>query len=360
VMLLVAVALLETNLRREIAFEQRRQAPSFFFVDIQPDQREAFASLLAGAGGDTEPALTPVVRSRLAAINGRAVTRELIDRRRAAAPDTAWYLTREYVLTSAAEPPAGNTITRGRWWAGDDVGGRTRVSVEEEAARQLGVDVGGTLTFDVQGVPIDAEVVSIRKVDWQSLSLNFFAILSPGALDGAPATWVATARVPAAAERGLQDAVVAAFPNVTAIPVRGLLERVAAVLGRMSFAVRFMALFSIAAGLVVMGGALAATRYQRLYESVILKTLGATRGAVAGAFAVEYACLGVAAGAGGSALAAALAWAVLRFVLDLPWALEPVPIVAGVLATPTAALAVGFLATFRLLGRPPLAVLRQE
>ena len=190
--------------------------------------------------------------------------------------------------------------------------------------------------------------------------MNFFAILSPGALDGAPATWVATARVPAAAETGLQDKVVAGFPNVTAIPVRAVLERVGAVLDQISFAVRFMALFSIAVGLVVMAGALAATRYQRLYESVILKTLGATRGAVARAFAVEYACLGAAAGVGGSLLAAALAWVVLRFVLDVPWALEPGPLVAGVLATTAGSLAVGFLATFRLLGRKPLAVLRQD
>jgi len=360
VMLLVAIALLEANLGRQIAFEQKRAAPSFFFVDVQGDQREAFVRLVGAATAGAAPSLTPVVRSRIAAINGAPVTRALIDRRKAEAPDKLWYLTREYVLTFAAEPPPATAITRGRWWTAEDAARRPRVSMEEEAARYLGVDVGGTLTFDVQGVPVEAEVMSLRKVDWQSLSMNFFAILSPGALDGAPATWVATARVPAAAETGLQDKVVAAFPNVTAIPVRAVLERVGAVLDQIAFAVRFMALFSIAAGLVVMAGALAATRYQRLYESVILKTLGATRGAVARAFAVEYACLGAAAGVGGSLLAAALAWVVLRFVLDVPWALEPGPLVAGVLATTAASLAVGFLATFRLLGRKPLAVLRQD
>jgi putative ABC transport system permease protein len=121
-----------------------------------------------------------------------------------------------------------------------------------------------------------------------------------------------------------------------------------------------MALFSIAAGLVVMGGALAATRYQRLYESVVLRTLGATRGAVARAFAVEYACLGAAAGVGGTLLAALLAWIVLRFVLDVPWTFEPDTLAAGVAASTAVALAVGFLATFRLLGRKPLPVLREE
>jgi putative ABC transport system permease protein len=202
--------------------------------------------------------------------------------------------------------------------------------------------------------------MSLRKVDWQSLTANFFMVLSPGALDGAPATYMATARVPAGAETSLQDRVVATFPNVTAIPVRSVLERVAQVLDQIAFAVRFMALFSIAAGLVVMAGALAATRYQRLYESVIFKTLGATRWAIARAFAVEYACLGATAGVGGTALAAVLAWIVLRFILDTPWTLEAETLVLGVLATTGVALAVGLLATIRLLGRKPLSVLRQE
>jgi putative ABC transport system permease protein len=190
--------------------------------------------------------------------------------------------------------------------------------------------------------------------------MNFFAILSPGALDGAPVSYIATARVPAAAETGLQDAVVAAFPNVTAIPVRALLERVAALLDQIAFALRFMALFSVAAGLAVMAGALAATRYQRLHESAVLRTLGATRGAVARAFAVEYGCLGAAAGLGGTALAAALAWIVVRFVLDVEWALAPGTLAAGVAGSTGLALGVGVLATLRLLGRKPGPVLRQE
>jgi len=220
--------------------------------------------------------------------------------------------------------------------------------------------VGGTLTFDVQGVLVEAEVMNLRKIDWQSLSANFFMILSPGALDGAPTIYLATARVPADVETRLQDSVVAAFPNVTAIPLRSVLERVSEVLAQISFAVRFMALFSIAAGLVVMAGALAATRYQRLYESVILKTLGATRWAIARAFAVEYACLGAAAGLGGTVLAAILAWVVLRFVLDTPWTLEPETLILGVVLTTLVSLTVGLLATVRLLGRKPLSVLRQE
>jgi putative ABC transport system permease protein len=359
VMLLVAIALLEANLGRQIDYEQKRDAPSFFFIDVQPDQRDAF-SRMVGAAGVPSPTLTPVVRGRVAAIDGRPVTRELIERRKREMPDKVWYLTREYALTWAAESPPANVVTSGRWWTPDEASRRALVSIEDEAAKFFGVRVGGRLTFDVQGVAVEAEVMSLRKVDWQSLTANFFMVLSPGALDGAPATYMATARVPASAETGLQDRVVASFPNVTAIPVRGVLERVAQVLDQIAFAVRFMALFSIAAGLVVMAGALAATRYQRLYESVILKTLGATRWAIARAFAVEYACLGATAGVGGTVLAAVLAWIILKFVLDTPWALEPETLVLGVLSTTGVALAVGLLATIRLLGKKPLSVLRQE
>jgi putative ABC transport system permease protein len=202
--------------------------------------------------------------------------------------------------------------------------------------------------------------MSLRKVDWQSLSTNFFVIFSPGALDGAPLTYVATARVAPAAETAVQDAVVRALPNVTAIPVRDVLERIGRVMEQVGVAVRAVAAFVIGAGLVVMASALATSRYQRLYESALLRTLGATRVLVARAFAVEYACLGAAAGVGGSVLAALLAWIVLRWVLDVPWTFEPGPLALGVTLPVVLALAVGFLGTFRLLGQRPLPLLRRE
>jgi putative ABC transport system permease protein len=359
VMLLVAIGLLEDALDRQIDHEQRREAPSFFFLDVQADQRDGFARLLADTAG-VSPALTPVVRARLASVKGERVGRAMLDRRRVAGHDALWYHTREYVLTSMAEAPPTNTLVRGRWWTPAEAAERPRVSVEEAAAKALAVDVGDTLGFDVQGVPVDAVVTSIRKVDWQSFSTNFFAIVSPGALDGAPTTFVATARVAEPAESRVQDAIVAAFPNVTVIPVRDLLQRAAGILAQIAFAIRTIALFSIAAGLTVMTGTLVASRWQRLAESAILRTLGASRAAVARIFAVEYACLGAAAGIGGSALAAVLAWIVERFVLEVPVALAPHVLALGVALAVVTALGVGFLATFRILAEPPLAVLREE
>jgi putative ABC transport system permease protein len=355
VMLVVSIALLEGSLRAQLVDRSPGSAPAFFFIDIQPDQAEPFARLVGGHGATAPAELTPVVRSRLAAVNGAPVRTSPKSRQ-----EDAWARTREYVLTWAAAPPAHNTVVAGRWWTPEEAARGPLISVEEDIARQLGVGLGDTLTFDVQGVPVSARVATLRHVDWRSLSSNFFVIFSPGALEGAPTTFIATVRARPEDETRLQSAVVADFPNVTAIPVREVLERVTAVLDQIALAVRLVAAFSIVAGLIVMAGALAITRQQRLYQSVILKALGGTRGFVSRVFAVEYALLGAAAGVAGSALAALLAWAVLRFAFDVPWQWAPGTLLAGVLAATGLALLVGFLGTRRLLGRRPLGVLRSE
>jgi putative ABC transport system permease protein len=209
-------------------------------------------------------------------------------------------------------------------------------------------------------VPVRAEVLSLRKVDWQTFGANFFVIFSPGPLEGAPLTYLGTARVPPQADGAVQERVAAAFPNVTAIPVRDVLRRVTDVVDRIAVAVRLVGLFVLGAGFTVMAEALAQSRAQRLYESVLLRTLGATRGHVARTFAVEYGCLGLVAGIGGAATGALTAWLVLRFVLDVPPTLEAAPVGLALLATVVLAVGVGFLGTFRLLGRKPLPVLRGE
>jgi putative ABC transport system permease protein len=353
VMLIVSIALLDRSLRAQLVDRAPGHTPAFFFIDIQTDQAGPFARLVTAEGATAPAELIPVVRSRLAAVNGASI--EAGARR-----EDAWYLTREYVLTWAAEPPGHNTVVAGRWWTAEEAAREPLISVEEEIAGRLGVGLGDTLTFDVQGVPVSARVTSLRHVDWRSLTSNFFVIFSPGALDGAPSTFIATVRAPAEQENRLQSAVVAAFPNVTAIPIREVLERVSAMLDQIALAVRLVAAFSIGAGLIVMAGALAITRQQRLYQSVILKALGATRGFVSRVFAVEYALLGAAAGLAGSALAALLAWAVLRFALEVPWRWAPGTLLAGVATATALALLVGFLGTRRLLGRRPLGVLRSE
>ena len=354
VMLIVAVALLEQSLRAELADRGPERSPAFFFIDIQRDQVEPFARLVKDLSRQA-PELTPVVRSRLATINCASVADDLRQKK-----EEVWYLSREYVLTWAAEPPPRNDVVAGRWWTADEARREPLISVEEDIAKNLGVTIGGTLGFDIQGVTVQARIVNIRKVDWQSFNTNFFVVFSQGALDGAPSTWIATARVPPAGEAAVQSAVTAAFPNVTAIPIREVLERISAVLDQIALAIRLLAGVSIATGLIVTAGALGVSRHQRLYQSVILKTLGATRGLVASVFAVEYALLGVAAGLGGSLLATVLAWSIGHWALDIDWGGRPMTIVSGVAGAALLALAVGFLGTFRLLGKKPLDVLRGE
>ncbi|HUG37647.1 MAG TPA: ABC transporter permease, partial [Candidatus Limnocylindrales bacterium] len=266
VMLIVSVGLLERSIEQEIVWRGAATAPAFFFVDIQPDQADAFSRLVTERTGAAPPELIPVVRARLSAIKGAAIARDR-------GQGEQWQLTREYALTWADTPPGRNTVVAGRWWTPAEADREPLISVEEEIARTLGVDLGDTLTFDVQGVPVTARVQSLRKVDWRSFGANFFMIFSPGALDGAPATYLATARVAPAGEAALQSAVARAFPNVSAVPVREVLERMAGVVDQIAFAVRLVAAMSVLAGAVVLAGALAVTRAQRLYESVILRAV---------------------------------------------------------------------------------------
>ncbi len=185
-------------------------------------------------------------------------------------------------------------------------------------------------------------------------------ILSPGSIEGAPFTYVATVRVSPQDELPLQQAVVASFPNISAIHIGDVLDGVARVLDRLSLAIRAVALFCVVAGGLVMAAALAATRYRRLYESVILKALGATRSLIACAFAMEYVLLGAVAGLIGLTLGTVLSWILVRYLFDLPWSIHPQVLGIGLLLTMLLTLIVGFASTYRILGQRPLAVLRHE
>ena len=372
VMVIVTVSLLERALVDQVGEQRPKDSPSFFFIDIQPDQKDSFLAMMRQRMPSARVEATPLVRSRLYAVNGRLVeTEEAMEQRLPADSDEArrekekqarktWYFTREYVLTQGETLPKDNRIIKGTWWQPGERPAKPLVSMEEDAAKHLGLDLGGTVTLDIQGATLEATVSSIRQVEWGNFSTNFYMILSPGALDGAPMTYVATIKVPPEEEVPLQQAVVAAFPNVTAINIGDALESLARILERLAVAMRAVALFCVLTGGIVMGAALAATRYRRLYESVILKALGATRGLIAQAFAIEYVLLGSVAGVIGLLLSTGLSWALLYFIFDLPWHLHPDILAGGFVLTLLLTLAVGFLSTFRLLGQRPLTVLRHE
>ncbi|NWF71612.1 MAG: FtsX-like permease family protein [Nitrospirae bacterium] len=366
VMVIVTVSLVERALLQQIQENRPADAPTFFFIDIQPDQAKGFLSLVDRQTGSGRPELTPLVRSRLHAINGHAVTVDEGAEKRDKSGEgkegrgQQWYFTREYVLTFLDNLPKDNKVVKGEWWKTGQTFSTPQVSVEEDAAMHLGLTIGSTVEFDIQGATVSAEVSSIRKVEWGNFSTNFYMILSPGSIDGVPLTYVSTVRVSPEKEMPLQQAVVASFPNISAIHIGDVLDSFAKVLDRLSLAIRAVALFCVAAGGLVMAAALAATRYRRLYESVILKALGATRGLIARAFAMEYVLLGAVAGLIGLALGSVLSWALMRVVFDLPWDMQPWVLGIGLLLTMLLTLLVGFASTYRILGQRPLAVLRHE
>ena len=366
VMVIVTVSLVEQALLHQIQENRPADAPTFFFIDIQPDQAKEFVSLVDRQTGHARPELTPLVRSRLHAIDGHVVTTEEgmeKDDKRTEGKEgrgKQWYFTREYVLTFLEQLPKDNQLVKGEWWKPGQVFTTPQVSVEEDAATHLGLAIGSIVEFDIQGATVATKVSSIRKVEWGNFSTNFYMILSPGAIEGAPFTYVATVRVSPEKEVPLQQAIVASFPNVSAIHIGDVLDGFARVLDRLSLAIRAVALFCVVAGGLVMAAALAATRYRRLYESVILKALGATRGLIARAFAMEYVLLGAVAGLIGLALGSVLSWVVLRYVFDLPWSIHPRVLGIGLLLTMLLTLIVGFASTYRILGQRPLAVLRHE
>ena len=368
VMVVTTVSLVERSLLAQVGDNRPIDAPTFFFIDIQPDQAAGMVAILRQQSSDPNPRLTPLVRSRLSAVKDErvkveATSEEEEQKEKAAQKEERrkkWYLTREYVLTFLQDLPKDNTIVQGEWWKPGQAFNKPLISIEEDAAKQLGLTVGDTIELDIQGVPITGEITSIRQVEWGNFSTNFYMIFSPGALDGAPHTYVATVRAAPSEEVALQQAVVTSFPNVTAINMGDVLDSFARVLDRLSLAIRAVALFCVLSGGLVMAAALAATRYRRLYESVILKALGATRGVIVRSFAAEYALLGALGGLLGCALASALSWAVLSTVFDLSWSFQPTVLAIGFTATITLTMLVGFLSTYRLLGQPPLAVLRHE
>lgn len=366
VMGIETVSLVESSLLRQVGDSRPSNAPTFFFIDIQPDQADGFVRIVQQQLPGKRPDLTPLVRSRLHAVNGEAIKLdsegEQEEKREADKEERrkSWYATREYVLTFLDQVPKDNTIVKGEWWKPAESFTKPLLSVEEEAAKHLGLDVGSMVEFDIQGAIVSAEVRSIRKVEWGNFSTNFYMILSPGSFDGAPVTYVATLRVSSEEEVPIQQAIVASFPNVSAIHIGDVLQNFARVLDRLSLAIRAVALFCVLAGGLVMAAALAATRYRRLYESVILKALGATRSLIARSFAAEYALLGGVAGLIGVCLGSLLSWVVLTYFFELTWSLHPDVLLTGVSLTVLLTLAVGFLSTYRLLGQRPLAVLRHE
>lgn len=355
VLVVVGLWLVERGLTGELEGNLPEQAPSAFLVDIQPEQWPPLRALLEEAGARRIDSV-PVVMARVSGIDGVGVERMTEgDIENWEEGERRWALTREQRLTYLEELPEDNEIVAGSLWQRPGV---DEVSVEEEFARDLGVDVGSTLTFDVQGVPLELTVTSLRRVDWSTFGINFFLVVEPGVLDRAPQFRVAAVDLPAGTEAALQDRVTAAFPNVTLLQIREILDKVVAIIRAIADGVRFVGTFTVLAGVAILAGAVSAGAARRRREVALLKTLGTTRGGVVAIYSVEYALVGLVAGTIGSAGAAVLSWAVLVHGMELDWSFDPLPLAVGLLGGGALAVVAGLAASARALQSRPVEVLR--
>ncbi|MBI4389483.1 MAG: FtsX-like permease family protein, partial [Nitrospinae bacterium] len=355
IMLALTVRLAQMDMVAMLNENAEINPPNYFFIDIQGDQKDKFVAELKRVAPESGWDLTPLIRSRLYSAGDRAIANWVFKDRR----EEEWFIYREFILTyTGGPPPEGNEIVAGKWW--DKQGAlQPQVSLEEDAARRLGAGIGSVLTMDVQGVLVSAPVTSIRRVNWRNMRTNFYMIFSPGAVAEAPATFVGTVRVAPEKELSLQDAVVKALPNVTALSVRDIAATVENVTGKLLVLVDFMSGFTIAAGLFILSGAVASTKFRRLKEAAILKTLGASRGAVAMVLGYEYAVLGVIASLVGTALALGLSWGVVEYLVEAEWRFRPAPLAAGFAAAVALTAAAGILSSLDALRNKPLETLRR-
>lgn len=350
---LVTVALIEANLNHQIGQRMPEEAPAFFYIDLQPHQVEPFRAAVESVEGARVLSLADMIRGRIVALNGTPVDEDSVD------PDVRWAVRGDRGLTTAATPPEDAVIVAGAWWPAD-YAGPARFSVAAEIAKGLGVGVGDSVTVNILGREITGTIASLREVDWATLSMNFAFIASPGALEGAPRTWIATVAAPPGREAAVERAVTAVAANASAIRVREALATVQAILEAAGQAVRATAAITLAAGGLVLAGAIAAGHRRRIYDAVVLKVLGARRGDVLRAYLIEYGIMGLATGAIAAGVGTLSAWAVLVHVMRANWTWMP-GVVAGVLAVCVAlTIAGGFLGTWRALAHKAAPLLRNE
>jgi putative ABC transport system permease protein len=350
---LVATALIEGNLREQITQRIPQNAPAFFFVDIQSSQIADFEKTIAAVPGAGKLEQVPSLRGRIVKIGGEPVNQLKVP------PDARWAVDGDRGVTYSATAPEGSRLVAGQWWA-PDYRGPQLVSFDAELARAFGIGVGDTITVNVLGRDIDARIASLRRIEWQTLSINFVFVFSPGLLDKAPHTYLATVKATPEAEERIFKDVTDRFPNVTVVRIRDAIQTASEVLGNIGLAVRLIGLLSILAGILVLAGAMLATQRRRIHEAMVMKVLGATRARIAGTFAWEFAALGLATAMAALGVGTVAAYLVVRNLMNLGWTFLPTVAVAVALGAMALTLAFGLAGTLAALRQRPLALLRNE
>ena len=355
IMLILTVRLVQIDMLAMLSKNTEINPPNYFFIDIQRDQKEKFIQVLDQVAPDAEQSITPLVRSRLHSIDEKLRTNwQYKDRQR-----EEWFINREFALTFIeGPPPKDNKIIEGRWWDKEQAN-NAEVSLEQDAAKRLDAKIGSQLTIDIQGVPVSAKVTSIRSVNWRNMRTNFYMIFSPGALADAPLTYVATVHVPDEKEMKLQNAVVKALPNVTALSTRDIVHTVESTVSKLTTLVNFMSAFAIAAGLFILSGSIVSTKYRRLRESAVLKILGAKRKMVASILGFEYATIGTMAALIGILLAQGFSWAIMKYMIKSSWHLQPGIIFWAFFFGLVLTVTTGILSSLDVIKNKPLQTIRE-
>ena len=356
--LLSTLFLTQTNLLSHIKSVGSDQNPNVVLFDIQNDQRQELNALVAGMGLPLLQQM-PIVTMHVHSVKGQSA--------RALLRDTTatnqhrrgnWALRHEYRATYRDSLTNTEEIVAGTWHS-QPAGDTLYVSLATSVASSLGVGVGDSLTFDVQGVPVDVVVGSLRQVNWQRIMPNFLAVFPPGILEAAPQSHVLVTRAATTAQMAtLQRATVQRFPNVSVIDLDSILSTVDTILDKVSLVMRFMAFFSVSVGLIVLVGVIASSRYQRIEESVLLKTLGASRRQVVAIMALEYLFLGAFAAATGAILSLGGVWALSRYLFEISFAPYYLPLLLAFAAVSLLTVAVGMISSRGVHSSPPLEVLR--
>ena len=354
VALLVAIALIDANINRQLGESLPEKAPSLFFVDIPNNDAAQFDSFIKSRAPEGVLDRVPMMRGRIIKLKGE-------DAAKISAPENAaWVLEGDRGITYAAELPKGSTLVAGEWWPAD-YKGKPLVSFDVELARSLKINVGDSITVNVLGRPIEATIANLRRIDWQSLGINFVMVFSPNTFAGAPATSLATLTLPEGArsyEAGLLAEVAKTFPMVTAIGVREALEQVNSLVSKLALAIRGASAVTIIASVLVLAGALGAGQRARIGDAVILKTLGATRLKLFAAFLLEYGLLGAVTALFGFLAGSLAAWAIVSRLMNLSfhW-LIGAALSACIIAIVVTVL-FGLIGTWRILSQKPASYLR--
>jgi len=350
---LAAVALIQGNIERQVREQLPERAPSFFFIDIQNSQMARFRAILAADPAVRDLREVPNLRARLVSLAGVPVEQVR------AAPDSVWALRGDRGLTYAAAMPEGTKLVSGAWWPAD-YRGPPLVSLDANLARGWGVKLGDVVRVNVLGRDIDLTVASLRDVAWRSMGINFTLIASPGLLERAPHTHIATVRVDPADEARLLRAVTEALPNVSGIRVADVLAAVGALLGQIAAALTAVGSLTLAAGALVLAAAVASGQRRRIAEAVILKSLGASPRQLRAAWLVEFAALGLTAGVLAAFIGSAASYGVMHYVMATDWALLPGRLAETLLGCIALMMVFGALGTEAALRARPAPLLRND